>query len=288
MDSLATWRRLCFQAFDNDETANHLILFLEGCGKMTPEGYIVKETGDRASTLKELGFTPLENGDYVLSADRWSAFLESKRQARIEWHEQQQKRVKEKLAETLDAVWPLQGLDASQRRALVSEYANRLATNVGSIPFLRGLVGFIRYQLFKEHVAEWHASEFIFTQSSDDAMEAYIRLLKGVLGAELVQDASMHKPQDSVEINMDATTNNTSTTASDAVLVWRMNGALSDHELSDVLSELPREQGSRQDYRLSDKRRQSHRFTSPVDPFYIFHCIKQMLRHCLAILPFSK
>lgn len=297
MDPLETWRKLCFQAFDNDEAANHLILFLEGCGKVTPEGYVVKKDtaigNDRAflTLMKELGFTARvgeENNTYVLPVEQWSTFLETKRKARVEWHEQQQKRRREKLAELLDAVWsPLQALDASQRQALVSEYTHRLATNVGSIPFMRGLVGFIRYQLFKEHVAEWRASEYIFTQSDDDSMEAYVRLLKIVLGAEL---QIVNGDTGAVKINMDnsigGSSGSNSSDPDPLVLVWRMNGALSDTELSDILSKLPKEQWSgQQDYRLSDKRRSSHRFTSPVDPFYIFYCIKQMFRHCLAILP---
>lgn len=277
------WKDLCLKAFDGDEEANHVILFLEGCGKLTSTGYAVSATASNKlkdqDILEALGFVKDSGTIYTLPGDQWSQYLESRRHWRMEWHADRQREFARQLHECLAQVKPLspEAVSDPQRLALVTEFAQRFATDVGSIPLFRGLVGFIRYQLFKNRLAEWRCYEYALTQNGHDTIVEYVRFLKGVLGLELVHPPSQSANEGDVILDVQEESRDDDV----PVLIWRMNGQLSDHHLSDILRVLPREQGIQQ-YSLSDIPRHSH--MSPIigihHPHLFIQWICQLFHHC--------
>ncbi|KAI7879570.1 hypothetical protein K492DRAFT_131261, partial [Lichtheimia hyalospora FSU 10163] len=125
------WKDLCLKAFDGDEQANHIILFLEGCGKLTSKGYAVTATTSTKSSdqelLQALGFVKDDGTIYTLPCDQWSQYLESRRQWRMTWHADRQREFARQLHECLAEVKPLStgAVSDPQRLALVTEFAQR-------------------------------------------------------------------------------------------------------------------------------------------------------------------
>lgn len=291
--TMDAWKDLCLKAFDGDEEANHVILFLEGCGKLTSTGYAVSAAAASSNKPKDeelleaLGFVKDDGTIYTLPGDQWSQYLESRRHWRMEWHADRQREFARQLHECLAEVKPLStgAVSDPQRLALVTEFAQRFATDVGSIPLFRGLVGFIRYQLFKNRLAEWRCYEYALTQNGHDTIVEYVRFLKGVLGLELVYPPTTQQSSQSAnngDVILDVQEEPNQPRDDDVpVLIWRMNGQLSDHHLSDILRVLPREQGIQQ-YSLSDIPRHSH--MSPImgihHPQLFIQWICQFLHHC--------
>ncbi|KAF7727131.1 hypothetical protein EC973_007992 [Apophysomyces ossiformis] len=285
------WRQLCIEAFDNDKRATDFILFVEGCGKTTDEGHAVtlnptvSEHEAFRPMLEQLGFQRISNetaattsaATYVLPVTTWTAYVQTKRKAREAWHEQLQARLSRQLDEALPQFEPLL-LTHDQRMALVREFARQHGVDVGSVPFVRGLVGWLRFQLRKDQLAEWSISEYVLTQNGEEAMLAYLRLLRGVLGMTLVY---RDPTENSVAIDM---------TPTEPHVTWRMSESLSDRHLSDILRALP--QGpSAQTYQWSDIPRK----TSPssithllVYPQSLFQWLYLLIQRCFSFLQSSR
>ncbi|KAI9266826.1 hypothetical protein BDA99DRAFT_506772 [Phascolomyces articulosus] len=291
------WEELCIKGFNGDEEANHFILFLEGCGQLKNNGFTVVATSlkdQERSYLDQLGFVQQQENDqeYSLPGNQWSLFLETRRNARVRWHEQRQLELRQQLNDTLKHVQALgTGVNEKQRLALVKEFAHRFANDVGCIPFMRGLVGFLRYQLFKHALTEWECYDYVLTQNGTDVMIEYVRLLQGVLGLELVskQQQQGQEGDDNVAITMDGTRQQQQQDTEDQILIWRMNDQLTDQALSDILSVLPREQAV-QGYRLSNINRSHQVKLSPLiiglhHPQFFVQWIRQFLLQCFSFIP---
>ncbi|KAG0165341.1 hypothetical protein DFQ28_009406 [Apophysomyces sp. BC1034] len=280
------WRGLCIAAFENDERATNFVLFVEGCGRATDEGHSVTLSlttphyDETRLMLEQIGFrsmttpptmttTDNSSSTYTLPAEEWTEYVAIKRRAREAWHEERQARLARRLDEALTQFDPLVLTD-EQRMALVREFALQHATDVGSIPFIRGLVGLLRFQLRKNRLAEWQVSEYALTQNGEDAMLAYIRLLRGVLGMHLV-----YRDQAENGITIDMTT--------EPHVTWRMNHALSDQQLSDMLKTLPRST-SVQTYQFSDIPRERSTSISVFHPRSLFQWVGFLIRRCLSFL----
>ncbi|KAI7859983.1 hypothetical protein BDC45DRAFT_495429 [Circinella umbellata] len=286
------WENLCIKGFNGDQEANHLILFLDSCGRLTPNGFLVigsslNET--ERSLLDQLGFVQQENdNEYILHGDQWSSFLEIKRNARVAWHGERQRELRQQLKDTLKQVQPLAGINDQQRLALVKEFAQRFANDVGTIPFKRGLVGLLRYQLFKYQLAEWDCYEYVLTQNGRDVMVEYVRLLQGVLGFQLVSKQQQNQEGDSVAISIQQQ----GPDDDEEVLIWRTSDQLNDHIISDILNVLPREQAI-QGYRLSKISRPHQVKLSPFmiglhHPQLFVQWVRQLLSHCFSFIPSIK
>ncbi|KAI8140928.1 hypothetical protein BJV82DRAFT_621615 [Fennellomyces sp. T-0311] len=272
------WKELCFKAFNGEEAANHLILYLEGCGKLTGTGFTVTKSAlsnDDRALLEQMGFIQQED-EYTLPGDQWPTFLETKRTTRVEWHEQRQRELRQQLNDTLKQVPVLGGVNEQQRVAIVTEFARRFATDAGVIPFMRGLVGFLRFQLFKDQLADWQCYEYVLTQNGQEVMVEYVRLLQGVLGFHLV---SKQEQEQQVVISIEAADQD------DPILTWRMSELLSDHALSDILSVLPKDQAV-SGYKLSGIARPVR--LSPTmalhHPQYLVQWIRHLLLHCFSFI----
>ncbi|KAI9497382.1 hypothetical protein BDB00DRAFT_756586, partial [Zychaea mexicana] len=129
---MEAWEVLCSKAFNGDEAANHLILFLEGCGKLTATGFTVTTSSlnnPDCALLEQLGFVAAQpqnnNNEYTLPGQQWSSFLEKKRNARVAWHEQRQRELRLELNDALKQIQVLDGVNDQQRLALVKEFARR-------------------------------------------------------------------------------------------------------------------------------------------------------------------
>ncbi|CAO3645004.1 unnamed protein product [Cunninghamella blakesleeana] len=268
------WKDLCIRAFDNDKRANDDILYIEGCGQLEEDEYKVKlpQTHDHYDalhqTLISLGFTnSQEEGQkkdyYIISSQTWSSFIEIKRNSRMEWHAALQQRLSKQLKLALEQIQQPLILTSFQRLVLVKEFMRNHSTDIGSVPFLRGLVGCLRYQLYKTQLIEWQIDDYILTQNGEEAILDYIRLMRGILGFELIND---HHHDDTVAINIpsppsslnssnininnDSINNNEHPT----LLTWRINANLSDQDLIDILDCLPKQQ-STLGYSLSNHQR---------------------------------
>ncbi|CAO3587906.1 unnamed protein product [Absidia cylindrospora] len=222
----------------------------------------------------------------------------------MEWHGALQQRLAQHLKETLDRIQEPLVLTHGQRLVLLREFARNHVKDVGSIPFLRGLVGCLRSQLYKRSFVHWQVADYVVTQNGEDAMMDYIRLVRGVLGLTLVarKDGTqagtnaISNSNDMMAVNMTETTSSFEspqtithvvTAAALAVdddhyMIWRMNPALSDQDLTDFLECLPRQQCN-QVFPLSPIAR-SHSSLLPSSP--ILRWLSLLFRRCLSIFPF--
>ncbi|KAI8370375.1 uncharacterized protein BYT42DRAFT_582160 [Radiomyces spectabilis] len=270
------WRSLVDKGFDNDTFASDFILFLEGCGRITPEGYSVTCTNNAYEPLLyDLNFSRVADHTFVLNLTQWQEYINVKNTARREWHAQQQMRSRQQLNVVLTETQPIPNLSEHQRLQLVKEFAQRHEINVGSVPFVRGLVGFLQYQLFKGQLAEWRVSEYVLTQNGENNLKDYVNLLRGVLGLEVI-----YRDDDNVAITMDVDNNGD---AGEQYIVWRMNSWLSDDQLSQILRRFPRQTQSPDAYNLSEFHRDDA-FISQSNSHSIWHWIRSMVHYCISIL----
>ncbi|KAL0144312.1 hypothetical protein V8B55DRAFT_1485484 [Mucor lusitanicus] len=280
------WCNLCMNAFRDNTLANDFILFFDGCKTPTPDGsaYSWKTSSpDYQYNLEQLGCARQVDQDntFVLPAETVNMFINEKRKTRSKWHEERQMELRQHLQQTLKNVStsPLD-LNADQKMALVKEFVSIHATDLGSVPFLKRLAGFLQYQIqHKHHVVEWRMSEFILTQNGEEPMESYVRLLRGVLGMQLVyQDDDNDNDNDAVAIDMQSNNN-----ATDPELVWRMSPDIDMHLLQDVLKCMPKQAQTStfEDYTVTDIPR-----TAPHHQQHrnILQWLFDMLGHCLSFL----
>lgn len=241
--SLDFWRTTCTKAFNNDAEANDFVLFVEGCRTQQASNGVYTWTTTRPDyeqQLQQLGCQPVEgvSSTWMLPSEALIALNETKRTARTEWHTQRQLTLKKHLDETLALINSPLDINNDQRLALVRQFMKNHETDLGTVPFLRGLVGFLKYQLHdKRIVAEWTMSEYVLTQNNEDAMESYIRLLRGVLGFQLVYKDD-EEDEDRLAIDMD---NTPKEQGKEADLIWRMNPDLDNQFIQEILSCLPKE-----------------------------------------------
>lgn len=271
------WHNLCVNAFNDNTLANDFILFFDGCKTTLPDSSFSWKTSspDYQYNLQQLGCHQLENDTFTLPSETMSIFMSEKRKARSEWHVKRQMELKQHLQVTLKNIStsPLD-LNNDQKIALVKEFTSIHETDLGSVPFLRRLAGVLRYQIQHKHnVVEWKMSEYILTQNNEEAMESYVRLLRGVLGMQLVyQDDDEHN-NDTVAIDMD---NNKAT---DPELIWRMSPDIDIDLLQSILKYLPKQEQTFEDYKVTDiPRNQIHKHKN------IFQWIYDILGHCLSFL----
>jgi hypothetical protein len=306
------WNELCTKAFDGDEQANDVLQIIQRCGRMNVEdnSFTIKLEDDdhdrmqqkQGNLLTLLGFTadPIHHHTYVLPGNTWTSFNEAKRQRRMEWHAALQQSLTLRLKACIDRIQVPLDLMPGQRLVLVQEFARNHGNNVGSIPFLRGLVGCLRAQLYKRQLVDWQVAEYVLTQNGEDAMMDYIRLIRGILGMTLVfrKDGSHDDTKHMVALDMTGVaapfTSPQETTAvpvmaaaaavedDDHYMIWRMNSALSDQELTDILECLPRQQCN-QCFPLSPVVRSN---SSLLPSSFILRWISLLFRRCLSILPF--
>ncbi|CAO3624833.1 unnamed protein product [Cunninghamella echinulata] len=257
------WKDLCMRAFDSNQKANDVILYIEGCGQLKQDEYIVKLTQHHDNyetlhqTLVTLGFKE-KAYEYTLPSETWSTFIDIKRKSRMEWHTLLQVRLSKQLQEALGRIQEPLLLTSTQRLVLVQEFIRNHATDVGSVPFLRGLVGCLRFQLYKTQLVEWQIEDYILTQNGEEAILDYIRLIRGVLGLQLLDQDKLCN--DTIAINIPTPSSSQSINKNDhqtTYLTWRMNANLSDQDLIDILDCLPRQQ-STLGYSLSTNQRPTH------------------------------
>lgn len=284
--SLEYWHDVCVKAFNNDAEANDFVLFVEGCKAQQVDNgvYIwVTTRQDYKDQLKQVGCQPASTDDdttWALPAETLSAFAETKRKARSEWHTQRQVTSKKHLDETLTLINSPLDINNEQRLALVREFARNHVTDLGSVPFLRGLVGFLHFQLRdKYQMAEWKMSEYILTQNNEDAIEPYIRLLRGVLGFQLkYQDDDDDDDSGRVAIDMD-NGNGTAQQQQEPELTWRMNPDIDNRFIYDMLKCLPHDRNST-GYQITNLPRNQ----STVQHQNIFQWLVDIITHCLSFL----
>lgn len=287
--SLDFWKTTCTKAFNNDAEANDFVLFIEGCRTQQASNgvYTWKTTRtDYEHQLQQLGCQPVldKPSTWMLPSEALIALNETKRAARTEWHTQRQLTLKKHLDETLALINSPLDINYDQRLALVRQFMKNHETDLGAVPFLRGLVGFLKYQLRdKLIVAEWTMSEYVLTQNNEDAMESYIRLLRGVLGFQLVYKDEDEDEEDRLAINMD---NNTPKEQNETdLIVWRMNPDFDNQFIQAILNCLPKEHntttgGYHQSTALIRRNKPSH--TNLIQWIY------NLLTHCLSFLHNNK
>jgi hypothetical protein len=261
-----TWQQLCLRAFDNDTVANDFVLFVEGCKTSVPEGYVwTTQQPEYQQYLCDIGCTQSSPEKFILSSEALVRLSEIKKIARTEWHVHRQEQLKRHLKQTLAEIQPLSELTHPQRLALVKEFASTHKADLGSVPFISGLRGFLRYQLaHKDYLIEWPMTEYILTQNNEEALEAYVRLLKGVLCMQLVY---RDETQD-VTIDIDD---------SQEILLWRMNPDLQNNMIHDILNCLSGNNNTTSNYQKSSIPRIQHK-QSLLDWIYT------LLSHCLSFL----
>ncbi|CAO3629503.1 unnamed protein product [Mucor hiemalis] len=115
-------------------------------------------------------------------------------------------------------------------------------------------------------------SEYVLTQNNEDAMESYIRLLRGVLGFQLVYKDD--EDENRLAIDMD----NTPKEQSESDLIWRMNPNFDNQFIQDILSCLPKEHNTTgyQSSALIPRNQPSH--TNLIQWIY------DLFTHCLSFL----
>lgn len=269
MNHEQVWRELCIHAFDNQTEANDFVLFVEGCKTATDNGYVwTTQRPDYQQLLCNIGCSNDTQHSFTLSSETFARLAQIKREARTEWHRRRQEELKTHLKKTLAEIHSLSDLTQTQRLALIKEFVNAHKTDLGSVPFISGLRGFLKYQLaHKDRLAEWSLSEYVLTQNNEEATEAYVRLLKGILCMQLVY-------QDEVETNESIAID----IEHQETLLWRMNPNLSNSAIRDILHSLPSSSVDNSSYRLSDIPRQQKEQS-------VLDWIIQWLTHCLSFLP---
>ncbi|KAI8093485.1 uncharacterized protein BX664DRAFT_329820 [Halteromyces radiatus] len=303
------WNKLCMQAFDGDQQADEFILLIQQCGKTSLEDLSFQVKIESCNEKQEqlllsLGFTPIDEQIYSITGEQWKAFGEAKRLQRKKWHEALQKRLEQHLREALDRIQQPLTLTHVQRLVLVREFSRNHIKDPGSVPFLRGLVGCLRAQLYKRKLVDWQVTEYVMTQNGEEPMMDYIRLIRGVLGMKLVFRKHGSQIDDSLEhlekiprngmvtLDMTATshfepshttapviTAAAAATDDDNYMIWRMNPDLSDEQLADILESLPRQQCN-QNYPLSQVTRSTSALL-PSSP--ILRWLTKVIRRCLSI-----
>lgn len=275
------WSNLCMNAFNNNTLANDFILFFDGCKTAMPEGRYSWKTSnpDYQYNLQQLSCVQLDNDTFTLPVETVNTFISEKRKTRSEWHTKRQMELKQHLQQTLKNVStsPLD-LNDDQKMALVKEFVSIHETDLGSVPFLSRLAGFLRYQIQHKHnVVEWRMSEYILTQNDEEAMESYIRLLRGVLGMQLVyQDDDNEHSNNTVAIDMHSNANKAAT---DPELIWRMSPDIDIHLLQNILKYMPKKAQTFEDYTATDIPR-----TAFHEHRNILQWIFDILGHCLSFL----
>ncbi|KAL7316321.1 hypothetical protein PS15m_005428 [Mucor circinelloides] len=275
------WSNLCMNAFNNNTLANDFILFFDGCKTALPDGTFSWKTSnpDYQYNLQQLCCIQLDNDTFTLPSETVDTFTNEKRKARSEWHVKRQMELKQHLQKTLKNVStsPLD-LNNDQKIALVKEFVSIHETDLGSVPFLSRLAGLLRCQIQHRHNAvEWRMSEYILTQNDEEAMESYIRLLRGVLGMQLVyQDDDNEHSHDAVAIDMNGSNNKAAT---DPELIWRMSPDIDIQLLQNILKYMPKQAQTFQDYKVTDiPRTATHEHRS------VLQWLFDILGHCLSFL----
>ncbi|CEP16620.1 hypothetical protein [Parasitella parasitica] len=271
------WRNLCQNAFNNNTLANDFILFFDGCKTSSTDGRLTWMTTnpDYQYNLQQLGCNQLDDNTFSLPNETVNIFMGEKRQARSEWHVKRQVELQQHLQETLKNVGTPLDLNRDQKIALIKEFTSIHQTDLGSVPFLTRLAGFIRYQIqHKQNVVEWKMNEYILTQNDEEAMESYVRLLTGVLGMQLVY----HDDADdsgAVAISMDGDNGR----AKDPELIWRMSPDMDLYLMQEILTYLPKQAQRFDEYFVTD---------IPRDEFHenqsIFQWLLNLLNYCLSFL----
>ncbi|CAO3652109.1 unnamed protein product [Mucor fragilis] len=249
------WSNLCMNAFNNNTLANDFILFFDGCKTAMPEGRYSWKTSnpDYQYNLQQLSCVQLDNDTFTLPVETVNTFINEKRKTRSEWHTKRQMELKQHLQQTLKNVStsPLD-LNDDQKMALVKEF-------------------------HKHNVVEWRMSEYILTQNDEEAMESYIRLLRGVLGMQLVyQDDDNEHSNNTVAIDMHSNANKAAT---DPELIWRMSPDIDIHLLQNILKYMPKKAQTFEDYTATDIPR-----TAFHEHRNILQWIFDILGHCLSFL----
>ncbi|KAL9544477.1 hypothetical protein MBANPS3_007606 [Mucor bainieri] len=278
------WCNLCMNAFRDNTLANDFILFFDSCKTPMPDGRYSWKTSDPdyQYNLQQLGCALLDNDTFTLPVETVNMFINEKRKTRSKWHEERQMELRQHLQQTLKNVStsPLD-LNDDQKMALVREFMSIHATDLGSVPFLKRLAGFLQYQIQHKHnVVEWRMSEFILTQNDEEPMESYIRLLRGVLGMQLVyQDDDNEHNNGTVAIDMQSSARKTAT---DPELIWRMSPDIDIRLLQNILKHMPKQAQTSttlDDYIVTDiPRTASHEHRN------ILQWILDILGHCLSFL----
>jgi hypothetical protein len=251
------WQEICKSGFSGDKLANDFILYLESCSKKHQDTITWTTTNPDFQLLFNDLNIPHHDTVFSIQNDTWLQLYETKRQERTAWHEQRQMQLKHHLTTCLNTST---SVVSAQYQRLTELEAYLKTVDVGTVPLLRGVVGFFRYQLYKPRLAQWHMDEYVVTQKDEDAMERDIHLLKQVLGFQLV-----YNDNDDTVIPMEQ----------EQVLTWRMNADLSDHDINELLKKLPKDQNTH-GYQLSPIER-SH------EEVGVFQWLYQLVLRCFSI-----
>jgi hypothetical protein len=256
------WQEICKNGFSGDKLANDFILYLESCSKKHKDTITWTTTNPDFQLLFNDLNIPHQGTVFSIQNATWLQLYETKRQERTTWHEQRQLQLKHHLATCLKSSTCVV---SEQYRRLEELEAVLKTADLGTVPLLRGLVGFFRYQLVhKTRLAQWHMDEYVVTQKDEDAMERDIHLLKQVLGFQLVYNDNDNDNDDTV-IPMEQ----------EQVLTWRMNADLSDHDINEFLKKLPKDQNT-QGYQLSPIERKH-------EEVGVFQWLYQLVLRCFSI-----
>ncbi|KAI9024406.1 hypothetical protein CLU79DRAFT_746995 [Phycomyces nitens] len=276
MSQVEYWREICTKAFNGDPQAEQTVLAIEKLNQTTTDTINITPTnlpGDHALTpdiLENLGFTLVPHHTpptYQLPTILLKAMAQTKREAREQWHVDRQIALSRHLDESLLISVPV--LTHTQRFTLLKEFTKTHSGNLGSVPFLRGFIGFLEYQQrHPKHLVEWQLREYALTQNGEDCMLDYIRILR-VFGMQLVYRDQM--PEQSVAITME-----------DPFITWRMNDQLSNQDIQDILKSLPKQTAAKDQYQVSNLPRSN----LIEKPHSLLDWIRYLIFTCFSYLPF--
>ncbi|KAI7904130.1 uncharacterized protein BX663DRAFT_451708 [Cokeromyces recurvatus] len=282
--SIQFWNDICTKAFNNDPDANDFVLFFEGCkipqhddtGLILYSWTTLRE--DYQQKLQQLGCAIQQSKpdelQFTLSSEELTLLFNEKSKIRTKWHSNRQKALKEHLNKLLQQPLTLLTLNSKHRLALVKQFVEDYGSDLGSVPFLRGLTGLLKYQLeHPQSIAEWSMNEFLLTQNNEDAMDAYIRLLRGVL---CMQNIYQDDINDTVAIDID-----TVCEQPESILIWRMSPELDDKLIRDILKSLPNiKDVQKHGYKVTDIPRKQ----STSEHQTLFQWVYEIFSYCLSFL----
>ncbi|KAG1441832.1 hypothetical protein G6F56_011315 [Rhizopus delemar] len=205
------WYDLCTRAFDNETIANDFVLFVESCKLPKPDGFVwTTDQVNYQSYLEQMGCKLTPEGFY-LSNSELAHLSEVKKRARQDWQTRLQQELKACLTHALEQAQP-GSFSHTERLSQLKTFIAQ--TDLGSVPIVSGLKGFLNYQLtHKDRLAEWSLSEYAFTQNGKEHIQPYVNLLKNTF------DFKQSQTEDE--------------------LVWRMNPNLENSELYQLLACIP-------------------------------------------------
>lgn len=265
------WKEQCESAFSGNTRSNDFILFFEGCKTLSENGLDYTWNTDNFDTeFQQLMQQDSSKGTWQLPVSEYTTLANLKNDMRTQWHSQRQQQLRQHLKQLLNQIQPLLDLSPEQRLSQLRSFLTDYATDLGAIPFIRGLVGFFRYQLqHPSSLVDWQMSEYVLSQNNEEAMTSYVHLLGGVLGLQLVYQDN---EENTLVIPMEPSQD-------DVYYTWRMNpdfdNAFIEQALSSFTKQQRQEATNTSNYRMTDIPRKAQEHQSLFQ--WLYHLVCQCL-----------